>query len=80
MPARCAEGASAPGGGYCRRRRRQLKAILHNCAVHGPVHQNRAGVPDLRAHLLGRVSWVESVNPVRGAKLRRRFEQIDRDA
>lgn len=55
----------------------ELKAIRHNCAVHGPADQNRAGVPDLWAHLLGRVSWVESVNPARGAKLRRRFAQID---
>lgn len=55
----------------------RLKAILHNCAVRGPAQQNRDGVPDLRAHLLGRVTWVESVNPARGAKLRARFEQID---
>ncbi|MFP5363416.1 MAG: hypothetical protein ACLGI5_11890 [Thermoleophilia bacterium] len=58
----------------------ELKAILHNCAVHGPVHQDRAGAPDLRAHLLGRAGRVESVNPRRGAKLRRRLAQIDWDA
>ena len=58
----------------------RLKAILHNCAVRGPGAQNRAGVPDLRAHLRGRVAWVESVNPARGAKLRERFEQIDWEA
>jgi hypothetical protein len=26
--------------------------------------------------MLGRIAWVESLNPARGAKLRRRFEQI----
>ncbi len=58
----------------------RLKAILHNCAVHGPAAQNRSGVPDLRAHLTGRVTWVESVNPARGMKLRARLEAIDWEA
>jgi RNA-directed DNA polymerase len=54
-----------------------LKATLHNVARRGPAAENRAGVPDFRAHLLGRISWVESLNPARGAKLRRAFAQID---
>ncbi len=54
-----------------------LKAILHNAARHGPESQNRAGVRDFGAHLLGRISWVESLNPTRGAKLRRAFAEID---
>lgn len=54
-----------------------LKAILHNCARGGPAGQNRAGVPDFRGHLTGRVAWVAQVNPRRGAKLRRLFERID---
>ncbi len=55
----------------------RLKAILHNAAVRGPSAENRAGVSDFRAHLLGRIAWVESLNPARGAKLRARFAQID---
>ncbi|MGH2898880.1 MAG: reverse transcriptase family protein, partial [Solirubrobacteraceae bacterium] len=55
----------------------RLRAILHNCAVRGPAGENRAGVGDFRAHLRGRVSWVEAVNPPRGAKLRARLERID---
>ena len=55
----------------------RLKATLHNAAVHGPASQNRSGHGDFRAHLAGRVSWVESVNPAKGARLRRIFEQID---
>ncbi|MGI9387222.1 MAG: reverse transcriptase family protein, partial [Methyloligellaceae bacterium] len=54
----------------------ELKAILHNCTQTGPAVQNRAGHPDFRAHLDGRITWVESVNRVRGEKLRRKFEQI----
>jgi RNA-directed DNA polymerase len=34
----------------------RLKAILHNAARHGPAGENRAGVPDFRAHLLGRIA------------------------
>ena len=54
----------------------QLKAILHNAALHGPESQNRAGVADFQAHLRGRISWVASLNPSRGQKLRRRFAEI----
>ncbi len=53
-----------------------LKAILHNAHVHGPASQNREALPDFRAHLLGRLSWIESVNPQRGEKLRRQFTSI----
>jgi len=57
-----------------------LKAILHNVARNGPAAENRANLADLRAHLLGRITWIESLNPGRGAKLRRRFESIDWNA
>lgn len=55
----------------------ELKAILHNCLRFGPVSQNRAAHPDFRAHLDGRITWVEQINPTRGAKLRRMFERVD---
>ena len=59
-----------------------LKATIHNAARHGPATQNRAGVPDFRAHLLGRIAWVEQLHPEHGKKLRRQFDHIDwnRDA
>jgi retron-type reverse transcriptase len=53
-----------------------LKAVLFNCVRHGPAEQNRAGVADFPRHLDGRVSWVEQVNPARGAKLRALFDRI----
>ncbi len=52
----------------------RLKAILHNAARHGPANQGLAG---RQAELQGRVAWVASLNPARGEKLQRRFEQID---
>jgi hypothetical protein len=54
----------------------ELKAILHNAARLGPASQNRAGIADFEAHLRGRISWVASLNPARGDKLRRRFAEI----
>lgn len=54
-----------------------LKAVLHNAARHGAAGQNRAGVPDFRAHLLGRIAWVESLHHERGARLREGFARID---
>ncbi len=57
----------------------ELKAILHNCARHGPESQNRAVIPDFQAHLRGRISWVASLNPARGQKLSRRFAEISWD-
>lgn len=46
-----------------------LKAILTNCARHGPGDQSRP-------HLEGRVGFVESIHPARGQRLRRIFEEI----
>jgi RNA-directed DNA polymerase len=54
----------------------ELKAILHNCRQNGPEIENRSSLPRFRAHLDGRITWVENANPTRGAKLRRIFEKI----
>jgi RNA-directed DNA polymerase len=53
-----------------------LRAIVHNAAVRGPAAENRSGVEDFRAHLLGRIAWVGALNPARGEKLRREFARI----
>ena len=54
----------------------RLKAILHNCARHGPASQNRAKYPDFRAHLAGRLAHLEMIAPARARKLRADFERI----
>jgi hypothetical protein len=54
----------------------QLKAVLTNCARLGPRSQNREALPDFRSHLQGRVSFVEMINPSRGARLRRILNNI----
>ena len=54
-----------------------LKAILTNCERGRPGEQNRDKRSDFRAHLSGRVSFVESINPGRGAKLRAIYNRID---
>ncbi len=55
----------------------RLKAILHNCITQNPKSQNRDNLADFRNHLQGKVSWVESINPQKGQKLRQLFEKID---
>ena len=55
----------------------RLRAILHNCARHGPAGQNRDGRADFRAHLEGAVAWVCQVQPARGAKLDALFRRIE---
>jgi len=53
-----------------------LKAILTNCVRRGPDGENRDARPQFRAHLEGRISFVESIHQERGAKLRAIFERI----
>jgi len=54
----------------------RLRAILHNCAAQGPDSQNLNGIVDFRGHLLGRVSWVASIDPEKGRRLRAMFDAI----
>jgi RNA-directed DNA polymerase len=54
----------------------RLKATLTNCVRLGPESQNRQSHPRFRSHLEGRVGFVEMINPGRGERLRRIFEQI----
>lgn len=54
-----------------------LKATIHDAARNGPAAANRAELPDFRAHLLGRIAWVEQLNPPRGRRLRNRFSAIE---
>jgi RNA-directed DNA polymerase len=53
-----------------------LKATLHNCVRHGAQTQDRTAHPHFRAHLDGRIGWVESINPSKGQRLRAIFERI----
>jgi hypothetical protein len=54
-----------------------LKAILTNCIRHRPETQNREGHPHFRQHLEGRISFVESIHPGKGRRLRSIFEKIE---
>ena len=55
----------------------RLKAILTNCVTRGTASQNREAHADFRAHLIGRIGYVKTVNAQRGAKLHSIFERID---
>jgi hypothetical protein len=58
----------------------RLKAILHNCARHGPDSQNREGHCSFRAHLLGRIAHVRLLNAERGQRLQNMFDKIRWDS
>jgi RNA-directed DNA polymerase len=53
-----------------------LRATLHNCVTHGWRSQARE-VPDLRAHLMGRIAALHALDPVGAARLRSSFDAID---
>jgi hypothetical protein len=57
---------------------RSVSGSVLRAAPSIPVHSvaHPASPPRL-AQLLGRIAWVESVNPGRGARLRERFALID---
>ena len=50
----------------------RLKAIVHACRR---PEDRRLADPRFRAHLTGRIGWLESVNPERGARLREKLAQ-----
>jgi hypothetical protein len=54
----------------------RLKAVLTNCVRQGSERQNREGRPRFREHLEGRVGFLEMINPVKGMRLRKIFEQV----
>jgi chemotaxis protein histidine kinase CheA len=53
-----------------------LKALLFNCVRFGPESQNRESRDNFKAHLLGKIGFVEQINQGRGAKLKALFEKI----
>jgi hypothetical protein len=55
-----------------------LRALLHNCATAGWRSQVRDRDPaTFRDHVLGRVAWAASVDPVLGDRLRTLAGRID---
>ncbi len=50
----------------------RIKAILHACKSDA---DNRLSDPVFRARLEGQITWVENLNPARGYKLRRLYNQ-----
>ena len=54
----------------------RLRAELHRLAHAGPVPPVAGNGRRERDRLQGRIAWVASVTPARGAKLRRMFDAI----
>lgn len=53
-----------------------LRAMLHNCAVHGWRSQAR-GRERFPEHVLGRIGWASGLDPVFGTRLRASYDAID---
>ncbi|MFN4260492.1 MAG: reverse transcriptase family protein [Gemmataceae bacterium] len=62
--------------GVSRREIRRLRAILHRAQKEGLDAQNRAGLPHFRAWLLGKIAYVQMVQPEVGAKLRAALAEV----
>jgi RNA-directed DNA polymerase len=54
----------------------RLKAVLHNSVRTSPAMQNRQGIENFRAHLLGQIAYIQMLNVGRAAKLRIIFDKI----
>lgn len=54
----------------------RLKATLHNCVRLGPESQNRTNHENFRAHLRGRIAFVQQLNPARAEKLLTIYNRI----
>jgi hypothetical protein len=55
----------------------RLRAVLHQCALHGPASQNRDGHADFRAHLWGRVLWAAQLNAAKAVRLHALWSRIE---
>ena len=55
----------------------RLRAVLHQCTLHGPASQNREGHADFRAHLRGKLDWATQLNPVKARRLHTLWHHID---
>ena len=54
-----------------------LEATIVNCVRSGPASQNREERKDFRAHLQGKIGFVEMINRKKGQRLKRIFNAIE---
>jgi hypothetical protein len=54
----------------------RLKAILHNCARHGPHTQRVGEVALLEREIAGHIAHIAAIHPARGARLRGLYERV----
>lgn len=55
---------------------RRLRAIIHNCQRYGANSQNRGGIPYFKDQLRGRISYLQQINPILGARMLCEFYKI----
>lgn len=55
---------------------KELRAIIHNCAIYGPQNQNREHHSNFREHLHGRIAQFRQLSPRLGNQLLTQFHKI----
>lgn len=55
---------------------RRLRAVIHNCQKHGANSQNQGGIPYFKEQLRGRISYLQQINPILGARMLCEFYKI----
>lgn len=63
--------------GVARGEVRRLRAILHRAQAEGLDAQNRAGHPDFRAHLRGKIAFIAMARPAVGARLLAALQAVE---
>ena len=57
--------------------RRSLRSLLHRCIIQGPALQTRDCLKKFKRSILGKVSFVKSIDEEQGIKLRKQFDRIN---
>jgi hypothetical protein len=59
--------------------RRSLRSLLHRCIIQGPALQTRDCLKKFKRSMLGKISFVKSIDEEQGIKLRKQFNKINWD-
>lgn len=57
--------------------RRSLRSLLHRCIIQGPALQTRDCLKKFKRSILGKISFVKSIDEEQGIKLRKQFDRIN---
>jgi len=56
--------------------RRSLRSLLHRCIILGPKSQTSGCLKKFKRSILGKISFVKSIDEIQGIKLQKQFDKI----